>query len=147
MPDVFGIFHNGAVAGEIADFSHVDNGFFRPFLRIGIILFRIMQRFVERLQVGKQEVVVAVQQFFVNNLEQQHIVLFAEHVGVNGVQNAAQVFRVLITGARIVCVVFAHFLNLFFAQAEQIEVVGADGFADFDVGAVMPEASNPAVEL
>ena len=55
MPDVFGIFHNGAVAGEIADFSHVDNGFFRPFLRIGIILFRIMKRFVECLQIGKQE--------------------------------------------------------------------------------------------
>ena len=105
-----------------------------------------MKRFVECLQIGKQEVVVAVQQFFVNNLEQQHIVLFAEHVGVNGVQNAAQVFRVLITGARIVCVVFAHFLNLLFAQTEQIEVVGADGFADFDVGAVISTDGQCAVQ-
>ena len=30
-----------------------------------------------------------------------------------------------------------HFGNLLFAQAEEVEVVFADGFADFDVGAVI----------
>ena len=81
MPNAVGIFQNRTVAGEVADSGDVVNGFLCPDVFVQIIFFRIMNGLGESFQICQNEVIVAIQQFFVDYFEQQNIVFLAEHIG------------------------------------------------------------------
>ena len=134
VPDFLGVFGDGAVGAEFAGVGDVHQahagpavGLFVDFRDLGL-LGDVGGEFVQ-----DQEVVAVRQQGVPDGLVEARLVE-VEEVVADGVQDAADVGVVVVDVPRVVAGAAEGF-DFFDGFAEEEEVVGADFFADFDVGA------------
>ena len=145
MPDVFGVFEDGAVAGEFADAGGIEHGHFAPARLVFEGLGHLVLRLAIRFEVGEAEEGVVVEEVVAQGSE--HIGPFArsEVVGAEPVDDGGEFGISFVEFPRVVSVL-DEFGHLFDGVAEDENIVVADLFADFDIGAVERADGDGSVE-
>ena len=143
LPDVGAVVADGAVRGEFADARHVQHGHARPVRGVAEGLIDAILAIDVGLVIGKKHVGIVVEQRLHEGVEETAVTV-REFAAGESVDDLAQ-FRVgFVYGAGMVPR-GAFLFDLLVGEAEEEEVVGADLFANLDVGAVESAHSERAV--
>ena len=110
---------------------NVQNRFFAPRRFVQEVLANLRLRFDVRTDVRQQQVIVRAHDVVENGLEDSRFA-GAEHIRIQRVHNAADARVGIVQFPRVVRMFVVDFLDFRRCQTEQVEVFGADFFADLD---------------
>ena len=144
VPDFFGVLLDGTVGTELAHASDVEDRLLGPGLLVLVFLRHLGLHVHVAAEVGAEHVRVVGEELFGDVLEQVRTV-GAEEAGTDEVDNAAQVVVLLVEVARTVAL-GEQVGDFFDGEAEDEDVLVADFFLHFHVGAVKRTDGERAVE-